>query len=271
MSDSESDIDDISHLLNNINFNTRDDIKDFLIILGSGASVDSGLPTYRGPEGIYTNDDFDPETFFSKISIKNDIDKIWDFFNPLLKQTIQCSPGPTYTAIDDLLKKYPNSFIITQNIDGLIYKVIDESKFVEIHGNNRNMICVNKNCQLIQPININKPSCDCGFWCRPDIVCYGESLDTKKVQKCNIETKKFYKYVLVIGTTLQFGYLKTFVENAKRRFAKVIHINPDTNYITNVRDNEYWIKMDSKSGIKMVVDVLDKHINKYDSNKSILE
>ncbi len=89
--------------------------------------------------------------------------------------------------------------------------------------------------------------------------------------KCNIETKKFYKYVLVIGTTLQFGYLKTFVENAKRRFAKVIHINPDKNYMSNVRDNEYWIKMDSESGIKIVTDVLDKLINKYDSNKSILE
>jgi hypothetical protein len=67
--------------------------------------------------------------------------------------------------------------------------------------------------------------------------------------QCCILSKKFFKYVIIIGTTLQFSYLKKFKNNAKCRYAKVIHINQDDNYDI-VRKNEIWIKETSYDGLK---------------------
>jgi len=231
-----------------MNFNKRD----ILFILGSGTSVDSGLHTYRGHSGIYKDDDY-PENYFKNININKDIDKVWDFFKDLY--ITSCDVGSTYKEIEKLIEKYPKSCIITQNIDNLINCInLKDIPVIEIHGNNKNMICMNKKCGKINVVDINSPYCDCKYYCRPDIVCYGESLDKKKVEKCCKETKKFYKYVLIIGTTLQFDYLKTFIHNAKKRFAKVYHINPDNNYQKNIGKNEYWIKANAYEGLKYFYD-----------------
>ncbi len=229
------------------------DINDILFILGSGASVDSGLPTYRGPSGIY-NGDFSPEQFFSDIDIEKDIDKVWDYFRPLLISSISANPGPTYSKIKEILELYPKSSIITQNIDGLIAKALDSSKvpIVELHGNNRNMICLN--CNLKMPINLDNLYChSCGNKCRPDITCFGESLDNDKFQKCIDESVKKYKYIIVLGTTLRFRYLKYFISNALTKSSKIIHINPDDDYIDSFNINNpvnIWIKLKSVEGLE---------------------
>jgi hypothetical protein len=67
--------------------------------------------------------------------------------------------------------------------------------------------------------------------------------------ECYKVSKKFYKYVIVIGTTIQFSYLKDFINNAKRRFAKVIHINPDDSYEYHIKKNENWIQNNSFDGL----------------------
>jgi len=248
----------LNNSFNNLNTgNVPETKKDILFILGSGASVDSGLPTYRGPNGIYKDEDY-PEKYFQNINFNNilniwnvpEIEKVWDFFRDLYITSFNKDLGPTYKEIENIITKYPNSCIITQNIDGLALKLNCNIPIIEIHGNNRNMMCMNKKCKKINKINIDNPYCECKSYCRPDIVCYGEELDSKKVEQCCKETKKFYKYVVIIGTTLQFDYLKRFIQNAKRRFAKVIHINPDKNYVENVGKNEIWIKDNALEGLK---------------------
>ena len=230
--------------------------KKFLFILGSGASVDSGLPTYRGPNSLHTTD---PETYFEGIDIREDVMKVWSYFEGLLKASIQATPGPTYELIKELLNEYPGSCVITQNIDGLLSSMLgqeDQSLVIELHGNNRNMICLNPSCGKIQPLKLSDPKCKsctdkCGYapWCRPDIVCYGESLDPQIIQRANILSKQQYSHVLVIGTTLQFSYLNRLINNAKQRGAQVMHINPDDDYHTNVKQNELWMKTTAYQGL----------------------
>lgn len=157
---------------------------DILFILGSGAS---GLYTYRGPNGIYNDNKFDPEIYFKR---PYTIEKVWQFFSPLLESTFNATIGPTYELINEVVRKYPKSVIINQNIDGLAVKSIDSIPVIELHGNNRNMKCLNTKCGKINEININKPYCICGSICRPDIVIYGENLDKKNFMKCCIYSKK---------------------------------------------------------------------------------
>ncbi len=71
--------------------------------------------------------------------------------------------------------------------------------------------------------------------------------------KCCKLSKKFYKYVIIIGTTLQFPYLNKLKNNPKCRYAKIIHINPDDNYDI-IKKNEIWIKETSYDGLKQFLD-----------------
>jgi len=231
--------------------------KDILFILGSGASVDSGLPTYRGPEGIYTSSDLDPEDYFSKINIAKDIDKVWDFFRPLYKQISKATPGLTYTKLAEVLEKHPNSTIITQNIDGLAQQIIKTIPIIEVHGTSKTMTCMNKHCMSKHNVNLDKPECSCGYWCRPDIVCYGENLDPRALRDCFIQSKKAYKYVTIIGTTVQFSYLVAFIHNAKRKGAKVIHINPDSDYGLTIKKNEISIRATAFDGLVQFMENYD--------------
>jgi NAD-dependent SIR2 family protein deacetylase len=92
---------------------------------------------------------------------------------------------------------------------------------------------------------------------RPDIVFFNESLDKEKIEIVDQLLKTRPTHVIILGTSLQFPYLRRIVEKAKDKGAKVIHINPDPNYISLSR-NEQWLKMNSSEGLKDVDKILEK-------------
>ena len=206
-------------------------------ILGAGASFDSGLPTYRGPEGLYTNttSSESPEDI---LSIYSPLDKVWQFLTPLYEKIATTNPGSTYDLIKELGRSHPNSFILTQNIDG--HALSTEVPTVEIHGTWKTMVCVP--CKARVATNLTNRTCKCGKQYRPDVVLYDQTLPQEEVQKVNSYIKTRPKYVVVIGTTLQFAYLRKFITKAKQRGAQVIHINPDDDYKDKVKFNEHGTK-----------------------------
>ena len=216
-------------------------------ILGAGASKDSGLSTYRGPEGLYQDLDF-----MEILNVKNTCTEegrreIWDFLLPLYNQIQAHEPGPTYDLISDLVEKEPESFILTQNIDHYVSS-IRGIPIVEIHGNNENMKCIK--CKSTYKFNSTVVCPLCNLTCRPDITLFGEKLDRKRTFDTYKQCKKRFKYIIIVGTTLQFPYLRTFINKAKQRGAKVIHINPDDEYGENVRRGERWIQANAKEGLR---------------------
>lgn len=217
-------------------------------LLGAGASFDSGLPTYRGPEGLY-NEVKDPENL---LNVESPLETVWNFLIPLFEKIKETQPGPTYELIKELGKKYPNSFLFTQNIDGHAFHT--ELPVVEMHGNWSKMFCTM--CDIKVDIDPKNRNCICGGKYKPDIVLYGQGLPEKKVTTVHQFIKRHPKYVIVIGTTLQFPYLRQFITKAKMREAKVIHINPDDNYSKNVMFNELWIKLPSKEGLVKLLEIL---------------
>ena len=231
---------------------------DILFILGSGASVDSNLSTYRGPNGFYTN--FNPfDHFTSDYSDINNIRKIWDFYTPLYKASFENKPGKTYEYIEKIINKLPNSTIITQNIDGFVLSLKGKNKqlnIIELHGNNRFMTCLK--CNIKNEIDIDNTLCKkCNYQCRPDIILYNENINRINYRECCVQTKKSYKYIIIIGTTLQFNYLKDFINNSKKRTSKVIHINPDNVYKSNVKTNEFWIQKTAYKGLFDLYELLN--------------
>lgn len=218
-------------------------------ILGAGASFDSGLPTYRGPEGLY-NDDIDPADI---LSVDSPLDTVWDFLVPLYEKIGQSQPGPTYELIKELGKKYPDSFILTQNIDG--HALHTGLPVVEIHGNWKYMHCTT--CETEVGVALGTRDCSCGGRYKPNIVLYGQGLPKKEVTSLNklINTNHPTK-VVVVGTTLQFPYLRNYIAKAKAKGAQVVHINPDESYGKKVMYNELWLKVTSKEGLTTLLETL---------------
>ena len=136
---------------------------------------------------------------------------------------------------------------MTQNIDGYASK-IKNIPIIEIHGNHEFMSCIE--CCTQYKSNPDDFMCKCGSPCRPDVVLYGEDLPDKKVHQTYKLLKRKYKYIMIIGTSLQFPYLREFINKAKQKGAKVIHINPDEDYSSNVRDGEIWLRCDATTGLK---------------------
>ena len=211
-------------------------------ILGAGASKDSGLQTYRGKDGYYEGKDVNPEYI---LNTSNSLEKVWDFLKPLYEQISKNVPGETYQLIKKLGKMYPASFILTQNVDG--YADSTELPLVEIHGTAKTMTCFG--CRKTKSANATDYLCECGKRYRPDIVLFGENLHRDQVQKVHNLLKRKPQYVLVIGTSLQFPYLRTFITKAKQRGALVFHINPDDNYHYNVRKRETWYDLSAAEGL----------------------
>lgn len=217
-----------------------------LFITGAGASVDSGLYTYRGDSGIYTNLNEIPKGL-TKAGWEEDPINTWDTIIPLIENINENRPGPTYQLIKRIAKRH-SVYILTQNVDGYANSIIRNDHVCELHGDIRAMIC--ETCNIIHPMNIDNIMCDCGNICKPNIVLYGENLS------CTIPLPdKPYKTVIIIGTTLQFPYLNKIVDNL-REHAKIVHINPDDSYHINVKKGDIWMKMTSSKALRQIVRLL---------------
>lgn len=102
-----------------------------VFILGAGASVDSGLPTYRGIGGIYNDN---PE-YKSKLSAFSSNTEIWSILKPMYETISITQPGPTYIGLQNVIDKLgrQNCNIMTQNIDGFAL-TINCTEIIELHG-----------------------------------------------------------------------------------------------------------------------------------------
>jgi NAD-dependent deacetylase len=210
-----------------------------LFITGAGASVDSGLGTYRGEGGLYESEG-NPADDLSIDTWRENPEKTWKTLNPLIKSIKSNKPGPTYEIIKKIAKE-KRVHIWTQNVDG--YSFYTGAAVWEMHGNVRLMKC--EICNFELPLNEDKPFCSkCNCLCKPNIVFYGEDIRERQY----LLSDRF-KTVIVIGTSLQFPYLLNLITDYSYN-ARVIHINPDPDYVKP--SSHEWLCMTSENGLKEI-------------------
>jgi len=211
-----------------------------LFITGAGASVDSGLRTYRGPGGVY-EEEGNPAQDLSIDTWRSNPTKTWNTLSPLVKAVRKAKPGPTYQLMKEIAKKYDVT-IHTQNVDGFSRTVCDE--VWEMHGDVRTMFC--EHCRGVYELDEHNYICGkCREYCKPNIVFYGEDIRPRTT------LRKRFKTVIVIGTTLQFPYLRNMINQYRQKGAVVIHINPADNYSSFV-GYDTWMKMKSEDALKQL-------------------
>jgi NAD-dependent deacetylase len=196
------------------------------VLTGAGISADSGVPTFRGADGLWRN--FRAEDLATPEAFERDPRLVWEWYSWRRELIATKKPNAAHTAVVEFERRCSQFWLITQNVDGL-HRSAGSTKLSEIHGNIWKVRCTV--CGLIEdnhdvPLQI-LPSCrHCGNLLRPHIVWFGESLSADDLARCGGALQSC-DVLLVIGTSGVVYPAAGFASVAKESGAFVAEINPD--------------------------------------------
>ena len=126
-----------------------------LIVTGAGMSVDSGIPTYRGSNGIWTKsiqigDDMYAYDDISSLTMwKQRPELAWGFKSHFYHLMNELSPHEGYDILLNAMNKNYDYFVCTSNIDGYFKKAgYEQDRIYEVHGSVQHLQCMDKNCNI---------------------------------------------------------------------------------------------------------------------------
>ena len=200
---------------------------------GAGISVESGIPPFRGENGLWSK--YDP--IFLDINYFHQYpEKSW----PLIKEIFydffgQAKPNAAHFALAEMGKTGLLHSIITQNIDNL-HQNAGSKEVYELHGNSRYLIC--ETCSksfLAKNIDLSSlpPRCPyCKTVLKPDFVFFGEPIPEPANRLSFAETKNAGIFI-IIGTTGEIMPASLIPYEANKNKGKIIEINISSSNFTN--------------------------------------
>lgn len=200
-------------------------------LTGAGVSAESGVPTFRGPEGLWRN--FRPEDLATPEAFARDPKLVWEWYAWRQGVVDSCRPNAAHRALARLEEEWTGFTLITQNVDGL-HRRAGSTRLLELHGNLFQARCVREGgVRHFQAEGELPPRCECGALLRPDIVWFGESLDSRTVERA-VEAAEECDAFLVIGTSALVTPAALLPVIARRGGAQVIEVNPAETGATEV-------------------------------------
>ncbi len=191
---------------------------------GAGISIESGIPPFRGENGIWNK--YDPKIFDLQYFIENPKEDWELIYKVFYKTIIEAEPNPAHFALANLEQKGKLKAIITQNIDNLHQKAGSRTVY-EFHGNTRDVVCLDcgkkYSVALLDMSNL-PPRCECGGLLKPDFVFFGESIP-QDVLEASLNETQVADVFLVVGTTGVIYPAGEIPRLAKRNGATIIEIN----------------------------------------------
>jgi NAD-dependent deacetylase len=161
---------------------------------GAGVSAESGIPTFRGPGGLWR--EFRAEDLATPDAFDRDPALVWEWYEWRRALIRAAQPNPAHAALASI-----EAVVVTQNVDGLHTRA-GSSDVVELHGNIFRVRCTRDHSVrgAMQPFDVLPPRCECGALLRPDVVWFGEMLPDDAVARAVSEIRHS-DLLLVIGTS----------------------------------------------------------------------
>lgn len=151
---------------------------------GAGVSTESGIPDFRGVDGLYRQKyDYPPETILSHEFFFSHTEEFYRFYRDKML-CLDAKPNPAHLALARLEAEGKLTAVVTQNIDGLHQRAGSKRVF-ELHGSVLHNRCVRCGKQFgVEAVtgSTGVPRCSCGGILKPEVVLYGESLDDAVVR-----------------------------------------------------------------------------------------
>lgn len=255
----------------------------FTFLTGAGISSDSGIPTYRGIDGIWVKGTqfHKPEEFGTLRYFRQHPEEVWQYALFRKKMFENAAPNESHFELAEIEGMLKDRFhLVTQNIDNL-HRRAGSTRLYEIHGNNREIKCSN-GCKGIISLpeevkgkNIDEDltereiellTCpDCGHWMRPNILWFDEYYDEKTNKKFSaLKVAKNSGVLFIAGTSGATNLPLAIAETALKYGAYVVDINTEDNHFTELiknKKNKLIIRERSKEVFVVIKEII-KNLNK---------
>lgn len=205
--------------------------KHLVAFTGAGISVESGIPAFRGKNGLWSR--YDPK-YVELDYFKNNPEECWpELFEIFYSRMLKAGPNKAH----EVLARWENQgllkAVITQNIDSL-HQEAGNQKVIEYHGNSRTLECLK--CQSVKkatPAILGEipPRCHCGGVLKPSFVFFGEEIP-HQASMAAVQEASLCDVMLVIGTTGAVMPANMIPVYAYREGAFIIEINPEPGEFT---------------------------------------
>jgi len=212
------------------------DCKRCVVLTGAGISAESGVPTFRGKEGLWGK--FRPEELATMDAFMANPKIVWEWYNWRRQIIGEVKPNPGHYAIVEMETIFDHFTLITQNVDDL-HRIAGSTNVLELHGNIMKNKCLQCSEPFPEDMNISPeeiPACSkCGGQIRPDVVWFGEMLNAAIIQKAYDESAEADLF-LSIGTSAIVQPAASLPVEAKRSQAILIEINVNSTPLSSIAD-----------------------------------
>jgi NAD-dependent deacetylase len=221
---------DLSEFVRRLNRATR-----VTVLTGAGVSAASGVPTFRGADGLW--EDFRPEELATAAAFSRDPALVWKWYAWRRELVAGCRPNRAHEVIAAWSRRYPHFTLVTQNVDGL-HERAGTRNVVRFHGSLWDLGCWDECAGAPSrwhdetvPFSELPPRCPhCGGLARPGVVWFGEAIDPEVLARslaaldCDV--------CVVAGTSGVVYPAAGLADEARRRGAFTVEINPETTEVT---------------------------------------
>jgi NAD-dependent deacetylase len=212
-----------------------------IALTGAGMSVESGIPPFRGPGGLWTKYGEPPMNQFQ--TFMQNPKKAWEERltrrnDELFKPLQVAKPNPGHVALAELEQIGVLQFVITQNVDDL-HRQAGQQSLAEIHGNWKMLRCLDCVTRFTrEEISLEElpPKCPrCGGLVKSDTVSFGEPIPIDVLARCQEHAAKA-DLVIVAGTSATVYPAAGFALEVKERGGTMIEVNLYESEITRYCD-----------------------------------
>jgi len=200
-----------------------------IFVTGAGISQESGIPTFRGKDGLWRK--YDAMKLATIDAFYEDPKLVWEWYQERRQNILGAKPNPGHVAIAEL-EKHKQVHVLTQNIDGL-HQRAGSSQVYELHGSIITVKCTV--CNFKDKISSSfaqlPPLCKCGNILRPDVVWFGEPLP-QDVWEAAMRQASSCDMMVVVGTSLAVSPANLLPVYAKQNGATMVEVNPEETPMT---------------------------------------
>ena len=207
--------------------------KRIVVLTGAGISTESGIPDFRGPQGVWTKNPEAEKTATIQYYLSDPEVRIRAWKHRLESPMWQAEPNAAHRAVAELERRAALHTLVTQNIDGLHQKAgSSRDRIVEIHGNVHEVKCMS--CDARGPMapalarveagEVDPACLDCGGILKSATISFGENLvpeDLDRAQRAAAGADLF----LALGTSLGVYPAAALPELALAAGARLVIVN----------------------------------------------
>ncbi len=257
--------------------------KKITILTGAGISAESGIPTFRGPEGYWTvgAKEYHPQEMATYSMFSREPDEVWKWYLYRMGVCKNADPNPGHHALVDLENLIQDRFtLVTQNVDGLHVLAGNTLKRTyQIHGNVYHMRCAQE-CStdvLSIPDSVAPKSKDepltkedkealrcpqCGGSSRPHILWFDESYNEHHYHfYSSLKAAQETDLLIIVGTSGATNLPNQVAAQVNQSGGIIVDINIEENPFSNLAiqsGNGFFVQETSASALPAIVDVLAK-------------